>query len=131
MIAFALIGQLAMAPSSGEVPPVQDGVPPSAAQAEQEGSRFRKTALPAAMSFVVPGSGQLMQGRLERGALHLGAAAVLSWVMIDAEAQQANVSGAASSGASVRVISAAALLGLALWSPLDAWSFGANDRKSD
>ena len=128
MIAIALACQLALAPSSSVMPSASIEASPKASGGPQLTSA---TALPAAMSLVVPGSGQVMQGRLEKGMLHLGAATVLSLLMFNAESQQANVSGGASSGANVRALSAAALLGLALWSPVDAWLFGVNDRKSE
>ncbi len=128
MIAFALACQPALVPSSNAMPSALNEASPDASGGPQFTSA---TLLPAAMSLVVPGSGQVMQGRLEKGMLHLGAATVLSLLMFNAESQQANVSGAASSGAGVRTLSAAALLGLALWSPLDAWLFGVNDHKSE
>lgn len=132
MIAVALACQLALAPSSGTTSPARDEpLPAEAHVAASERSFLRSPALPAAMSLIVPGSGQVLQGRVERGVWHLGAAAALGLLMFNAESQQANVSGVASSGANVRSLSAAALLGLAVWSPLDAWLFGTNDPKRE
>lgn len=132
MIALALACQIAVAPAMPAVASA-DGATngePILVAPSQSLLTDRKT-LPAAMSLVVPGSGQLMQGRFEKGALHLGAATLLGILMIHGDSQQANVSGAAGSGANVRMLSGAALLGLALWSPLDAWLFGANDHHVD
>mgnify|MGYP001443621609 CR=1 FL=1 len=129
MIALALACQLAVAPVSSEASSValdpEAGTAPIAAP---QGFLTERKVLPSAMSLIVPGSGQFVQGQFEKGALHLGAAAALGLLMIHADAQQSNVSTAVGSGANVRMMSAVGLLGLALWSPLDAWLFGANDR---
>ncbi|MNX12611.1 hypothetical protein D3C86_423950 [compost metagenome] len=130
MIALALAAQLAVLP----LPAPADASPPESKTGEvrlQAKSITLEGTLPAAMSLVVPGSGQFLQGRVERGLLHLGAAATLGLVMLNAESLQANTSGPAGSGQAVRVMSAAALLGLAVWSPLDAWWFEATPAYHD
>ena len=131
MIAFALAIHLAAAPVAAESHP-ESSPPDSGASAMlQPGLHVSPQAWPAAMSLVVPGSGQLFQGQLEKGAWHLAASAALWWLMAQAESQQANVTGPTSTGTNVRVMSALGLLGLAVWSPLDAWFFGEESSASE
>lgn len=131
MIALAMACQLAVAPMMPSA--AQAAVEPESEQALSTPPASlltdRKT-LPAAMSLVVPGSGQLLQGQNEKGALHLAAAGTLLLLMATADAQKDNVSSPSGTGANVRVLSALGLLGLALWSPVDAWLFGANNATS-
>ena len=131
MIALALACHLAAAPVMPE-PPSEGRLSESVPSPEPRKSDFlsERPVFPAAVSLVVPGSGQLMQGRFQQGALQLGAASLLALLMVHGESQQANLTGAAGSGANVRTLSAVGLLGLAVWSPLDAWLFGANDPSS-
>lgn len=131
MIALAMACQLASAPAL-------TALSPQSAEASHDitvGSRsaflVERQALPAVMSFVVPGSGQVSQGRYERGLLHLAAAGTLWLLMSNAESQQNNLMGPTGTGANVRVISALGLLGLTVWSPLDAWLFGGDSGASD
>lgn len=131
MIAFALACQLAAAPTLvATSAPLAEAPSESPVAAETSFLSDRRT-LPAAMSLVVPGSGQLLQGQHEKGLLHLAAAGTLLLLMTNAESQQSNLTGPTSTGANVRVMSAVGLLGLALWSPLDAWLFEASDQRPD
>lgn len=127
MIAFALACQLAVVPSVEAVSPLTEKAAAGTPVLTESSFLSDRKTLPAAMSLVVPGSGQLLQGQHEKGLLHLAAAGTLLLLMTNAESQQNNVTGPSSTGANVRVMSAVGLLGLALWSPLDAWLFGAND----
>jgi hypothetical protein len=131
VIALAMACQLAVAPMmSAALPAETESAGNVTLSGPPQSLLSDRKTLPAAMSLVVPGSGQLMQGQVEKGTLHLAAAGTLLLLMLNAEGQKANVSGPSSTAANVRTMSAVGLLGLALWSPLDAWLFGANDPKS-
>ncbi len=75
---------------------------------------------PVAASLVVPGSGQYLQGRTGRAATQLGAALACLAVYVAADRQPASAVGGPDN---VRTFAAAGMLGLAVWSPLDAWLF--------
>lgn len=69
--------------------------------------------VPVGASFVVPGSGQLIQGDLLKGLAHLGfAAACLGLTQV----------GTGSQDQALRVAGGVGLVGIGLWSPWDAFS---------
>lgn len=70
------------------------------------------TYLPVATSLVVPGSGQALQGRWEKGMVHLGVMAV---------SLMAFKSGTEQGDRPLQILGGAGLLGITLWSPWDAY----------
>ena len=82
---------------------------------------FALTYLPVASSLVVPGSGQAMQGRWEKGVTHLGLMAV-SLVAFKAGSEQGD--------RPMQVLGGLGLVGIALWSPWDAYQALTNSEKT-
>ncbi|MNL57598.1 hypothetical protein D3C87_1811730 [compost metagenome] len=69
--------------------------------------------VPVGASFVVPGSGQVLQGELLKGLTHLGFAAVcLGLTQV----------GSGSQAQALRVAGGVGLVGIGLWSPWDAFA---------
>lgn len=69
--------------------------------------------LPVGASFVVPGSGQVIQGDLLKGVAHLGFAAVcLGLTQL----------GSGSQDQTMRLVGGVGLVGIGLWSPWDAYA---------
>ncbi|MNL53160.1 hypothetical protein D3C87_1763860 [compost metagenome] len=78
---------------------------------------------PIAASAVLPGSGQYLQGQQAKAIGHLGAVLACLGAFTYAQVQSADTTGAAGAAPNIRNLASAALLGLAIWSPLDAWLF--------
>mgnify|MGYP001245787042 CR=1 FL=1 len=73
---------------------------------------FDLTYLPVASSLIVPGSGQAMQGRWERGLTHLGLMAV-SLMAFKAGSEQGD--------RPLQALGGLGVVGITLWSPWDAF----------
>ncbi len=78
---------------------------------------------PVAASAILPGSGQYMQGQQLKAMGHLGTVAACLAAFTYAQLQSADTSGPTGTAPNVRNFANAGLLGLAIWSPLDAWLF--------
>ncbi|MNY49356.1 hypothetical protein D3C86_1847700 [compost metagenome] len=74
-------------------------------------------------SALVPGAGQHLQGQQAKAVTHFGAAVACLAAFTYAQLQSADTTGPTGTAPNVRTLAGAGLLGLALWSPLDAWRF--------
>jgi len=78
---------------------------------------------PVAASAILPGAGQYLQGQQPKAIAHLGAAAACLAAFTYAQWQGANTTGAAGAAPNVKNLASIGLIGLSIWSPLDAWLF--------
>lgn len=92
------------APSFGDAP-----VPEVRTQAVLDWTQF----VPVGASFVVPGSGQVLQGDMLKGLAHLGFAAVCLGLTQLGSGQQDQA---------LRVVGGVGLVGIGVWSPWDAFT---------
>ncbi|HEY9900475.1 MAG TPA: hypothetical protein V6D00_14965 [Pantanalinema sp.] len=91
-------------------------------QVRQEAAPDWTHYVPVGASFVVPGTGQVLQGDLLKGLSHLGFAAVcLGLTQL----------GSGSSDQALRVAGGVGLVGIGLWSPWDAFTKAAGSRPED
>lgn len=101
-----------------EVVPVPNGVSahesgaPSEVRLPQASAPGAWDYLPVATSLVVPGSGQTLQGRWEKGLVHMG---------VMAASLMAFKSGTDQGDRPLQVMAGVGLLGITLWSPWDAY----------
>ncbi|MNX60258.1 hypothetical protein D3C86_911600 [compost metagenome] len=78
---------------------------------------------PVLASALVPGAGQHLQGQPAKALTHFGAAVACLAAFTYAQLQATDTTGPTGTAPNVRTLAGAGLLGLALWSPLDAWLF--------